>query len=56
MSAGLTSLFFAAGVTAWVYNKFMRRTNHVRSSAIVAGLVGVIALIVFYTMFSFIIK
>jgi len=52
VTAGFTALLFAVGVTTWIYAKFMRRTNHGRTSLIAAGVIGVIAFIVFFTLFK----
>lgn len=49
----LTSFLFAAGVAAWVYNKAQQRTGGLaQQSAIAAAAVGVVALIIFYTIFA----
>lgn len=49
----LTSFLFAVGVAAWVYNKSQLRNGGLsQQSAIAAGVVGIVALIVFYTVFS----
>lgn len=49
----LTSFLFAIGIAAWVYNKSQQRNGGlVQQSAIAAGVVGVVALIVFYTIFT----
>lgn len=49
----LTSFLFAIGVAAWVYNMAQKRSGGLaQQSAIAAGVVGVVALIVFYTIFS----
>jgi biotin transporter BioY len=53
MGPFLTSFLFAAGVGAWVYNKSQQRNGGLaQQSAIAAGVVAVVALIVFYTIFS----
>ncbi len=49
----LTSFLFAMGVSAWVYNKSQQRSGGLsQQSAIAAAVVGVVALIVFFTIFS----
>lgn len=49
----LTSFIFAVGVAAWVYNKSQQRSGGLaQQSAIAAAVVGVVALIVFYTIFN----
>jgi len=49
----LTSFLFAIGIAAWVYNKSQQRNGGLaQQSAIAAGVVGVVALIVFYTIFT----
>jgi hypothetical protein len=56
MNAVFASLLFAVGSTAWIHSKFMRRTNNGKSSLVAAVVIGVIAFIVFYTLFATIIK
>lgn len=53
MGPFLTSFLFALGVSAWVYNKSQQRNGGLaQQSAIAAGVVGIVALIVFYTLFA----
>ena len=42
------SLMLGVGVVAWVYSKIMHRSNSTQSSIIAAGVVGIIAFIVFF--------
>ena len=52
MGPFLTSFLFALGVSAWVYNKSQQRNGGLaQQSAMAAGAVGVVALIIFYTIF-----
>lgn len=54
MSSGLFALFFAIGVGAWIYNKTAQRTgNNTKTSLTTAGVVGLIAFIVFFTILHF---
>lgn len=47
----LSSFIFAVGVAAWVYNQAQKRFGGItQKSVIVAGVVGVIAFIVFLTI------
>jgi cytochrome bd-type quinol oxidase subunit 1 len=49
----LTSFLFALGVSAWVYNKVQQRNGGLaQRSLIAAGVVGVMALLVFFTVIS----
>ena len=52
MSPFILALLFACGVAAWVYNKVQHRNGGVtKQSLIAAAAVGVVAIIVFYTLF-----
>lgn len=43
MSNGIIAIFFAAGVSAWIYAKLMRSTGgNQRSSIVASGLIGVL--------------
>jgi len=53
MNSGLFSLFFAIGVAAWVYNKTTQRTGNTKTSLTTAGVVGLIAFFVFFTILHF---
>lgn len=49
----LTSFLFALGVMAWVYNQAQNRNGGLtQRSLIAAGVCGVVALIVFFTIIS----
>jgi cytochrome bd-type quinol oxidase subunit 1 len=49
----LTSFLFALGVSAWVYSKAQRQNGGLtQRSLVAAGVVGVVALIVFFTIIS----
>jgi hypothetical protein len=49
----LTSFLFSLGVSAWVYNKVMQRNGGLTQQALTAaGVCGVVALIVFYTIIT----
>ena len=52
MSPLLVALFFAVGVSAWVYTKLQRRTGYGNSGAAIKGaaVAGVIAFIVLFTI------
>lgn len=52
----LYSLFFAAGVTAFVYSRFGQRLGYgnTQNQVTLGAVVFVIAFIVFFTLFSFI--
>lgn len=51
MSNTLTSFLFAIGVAAWVYNFSQKRFGGITEKSLtVAGVVGVIAFIVFLTI------
>ena len=53
MSNFLASFLFALGASAWVYNKVQRQNGGLAErSLIAAGVCGVVALIVFYTIIS----
>lgn len=57
MNPFVTSLLFALGSGAWVYNKAMKYNGGLTQKAlIVAGMVGVIGMVVFYTIFASILK
>lgn len=48
----LTSFLFAIGVAGWVYNKSQQQNGGLaKQSAIAAAVVGIVALIMFYTIF-----
>jgi uncharacterized membrane protein YsdA (DUF1294 family) len=47
------SLIFGVGIGAWVFNKTTHRTNRSQTGVIVAFVIGLIAFIVFYTLYSF---
>lgn len=52
MSPFLLSLLFALGVSAWIYNKVQHRNGGIaQQSLIAAGAVGLVALVIFYTLF-----
>jgi cytochrome bd-type quinol oxidase subunit 1 len=49
----MTSFLFALGASAWVYNKVQQRNGGLtQQSLIAAGVCGVVAMIVFFTMIS----
>lgn len=53
MSNFLVSFIFALGSGAWVYNKVMQRNGGQAKQALTAaGVCGVIAMIVFFTIIS----
>ena len=53
MSNFLTSFLFALGASAWVYNKVQQRNGGLtQQSLIAAGVCGVVAMIVFFTIIS----
>jgi uncharacterized protein HemY len=52
MGAGFVGLIAGIGVGAWTYSKFSRRTNNAQTSVIVAVVVGLIAFVVLFTLFS----
>jgi hypothetical protein len=53
MGPFLTSVLFALGVAAWVYNKSQQHNGGLsQQSLIAAAVVGIVALIVFFTIFS----
>lgn len=55
MSPILISLFAAAGVSAWVYNKTMRYTgNNTQNSITVTAAAAIIIFIIFLTVLNFI--
>jgi cytochrome bd-type quinol oxidase subunit 1 len=57
MGAFLTSFLFALGVSAWVYDKSQKHNGGLaQQSAIAAGIVGVIALIIFFTIFTMLVN
>lgn len=52
MGVFFTSFIFAIGVGAWVYNKTQNRTGGLtQKSLTAAGVVGVIAFVIFFTIF-----
>lgn len=56
MGPFLTSFLFALGVGAWVYNKSQQRNGGLaQQSLIAAGVVALVAMLIFYTIFSTII-
>lgn len=57
MSKIAIAIMFGFGVGGWVYSKVSRRTgNQLRTSFLVSGFVGLIALFVLYTVLSFFVK
>ncbi len=53
MSPFVVSLLFALGLGGWVYNVVMKRNgSQTQQALMVAGFVGVIGMIVFFTLFS----
>lgn len=55
MSAWIISLFFAVGVSTWVYTKFMRKSgNNSQSSLIATSVIGVVAFIAMMIILSMI--
>lgn len=53
MSPILISLFGAAGVAAWVYNKTMRYTgNNTNNSITITAVTAVIVFVIFMTVLS----
>ncbi len=47
MSNFVIALLIAASATAWLYNKFMRRSgSNTQQSVIAAGVIGVVVLII----------
>ena len=57
MSPFVVSLLFALGSGAWIYNMVMKRNGgQTKQALMVAGFVGLIGMIVFYTLFSAIFK
>ena len=57
MNPFIVSLLFALGSGAWVYNKTMKRNGSQTQQALkAAGVVGVIGMIIFYTIFSTILQ
>ena len=56
MSGWMISMFFAIGVTGWVYAKLARRTGNYSPKVTYGGalLAGVVAFIFVYTMFRFV--
>jgi O-antigen ligase len=51
ISNGLIALFLSVGVSAWLYNQFMKRTNNKQNSVIAAIFVGIIVFIICLTLF-----
>lgn len=57
MGVGFASFLFAISVSVWVYNKFQKSTGGLsQKSATAAAVVGVIAFIVFFTIFATIVS
>ena len=53
MSNFLLSFLFALGASAWVYNKVQQRNGGLtQQSLIAAGVCGVVAMIVFFTIIA----
>lgn len=53
MNSIVVSLLFALGFGAWVYNKTMKHNgSQTQQALLVAGVVGAIGMVVFYTIFN----
>lgn len=52
MSAGVTALFFALGISGWVFSKLHSRTGYgnAQSALIGAGVTFIVAFIVAFTL------
>ncbi len=51
MLGNFGAVIFAIGIGAWVYSKFIRRTNNPKTSLIASIATGVLGLIVFLTIY-----
>lgn len=57
MSAGLISLFFTAGAATWIYTKLQRMSgNNTKQSVVATTVAAIFIFIVFFSLFTLIIK
>lgn len=56
MSDTLVAIFFGVGVSGWLYSKLSHRTGNAvpKTTYLTAGFIGLIAAIVIFTVFKFV--